>query len=426
MLGLVLLESFDVVHAQKDWELFGKVNGMVGDEVISMDLSGEVLWVASTYIEPGVSEAPLEGGVSLLDPATGNFSTYTPEEGLAHVKAWETLIDGKKVWFGTPRGLSMLDTTKLGDLGPLEINKAWTTYTTKDGLVEDDVKCLAKSGDLLWFGTFKSIGSLNTATGELSTFGTNDGLPFKGAQSIAIDGKYVWIGTTSGLARFDTDKGEFKSFTIVSDSLETNIINVVTIDDESVWVGTREGIFILDKTTEEWTSLEKEDLADVQDIVISEKEVWVATRKGVAILNRAKDKWKIIDEKKGLASNDVRAIKLTDEYIWIGTAKGLNKYYPGAAAAKLRQIILIVVVLAAVGAGAVVAKVKFFKPSPEELEKKRKDEEIRAKRKERRKTGKPSWQLCGGTPQKELCGRCKYNSVKSGKLHCSKYDIDLE
>ena len=69
---------------------------------------------------------------------------------------------------------------------------------------------------------------------------------------------------------------------------------------------------------------------------------------------------------------------------------------------------------------------KLLKPSPEELERRRKAEEIRAKRKERRRTEKPPWEICNGVPKPELCGRCRYSSVKAGKLHCTKYDIDLE
>jgi len=92
----------------------------------------------------------------------------------------------------------------------------------------------------------------------------------------------------------------------------------------------------------------------------------------------------------------------------------------------MRQMTLIIGAIVAGVAVAVVAKVKFFKPTPEELEKRKQAEEIRTKRKERKRAENPPWQMCKGVPSKELCGRCKYNSVKSGKLHCSKYDIDLE
>ena len=69
---------------------------------------------------------------------------------------------------------------------------------------------------------------------------------------------------------------------------------------------------------------------------------------------------------------------------------------------KGRETIMIVFVLEVFGAGAIVVKVKFFKSSLEDLEKRKIVEKIREKRKERKKTGKPSladlrWDATEGT-----------------------------
>ena len=95
-------------------------------------------------------------------------------------------------------------------------------------------------------------------------------------------------------------------------------------------------------------------------------------------------------------------------------------------AKQLQKMIMYVAIVAIAIVGVVAAKLTIFKPSEEEVERKKRDQEARQKRKERKRTGAPPWQLCKGVPKKELCGRCKYNQVRSGKLHCSKYDIDLE
>ena len=410
-------------HAQKAWELYGKVNGMVGDQVISMDVSGSTVWVGTVYVDPD-PEAPLQGGVSLLDPSTGNFTTYTPNEGLAFVKVWDILIDGDKIWFGTPRGLCVLDTKKLAQLDPFDVKQAFTTYTPADGLVAEDVKCLAKSGNVLWFGTNDGLGSLDTSSMTWSQWHVEDGLPAKGIESLGIDGKILWVGTTDGLSKFDTEKGTFETIDIPVE--DTKVVNCIVVREGSVWVGTREGLHVLDQASGKWTSYGEDDLPDVwvSSFGFKDDEAWVGTREGVAVIKGRKSK--VINEKKGLASNDVQAVEPVGDYIWIGTAKGLNRYYPGAAAAQMRQMTLIIGAIVAGVAVAVVAKVKFFKPTPEELEKRKQAEEIRTKRKERKRAENPPWQMCKGVPSKELCGRCKYNSVKSGKLHCSKYDIDLE
>ncbi len=424
----MLAASFSTVEAQKAWKVFGKANGTTGDDVISMDISGSTLWVATTYIDPGNPEADLEGGVSIMDPETNTFTTYTPNEGLPAVKVWATLIDGNKVWFGTPNGLCVLDTGKLATLEPYDLNKAFTTYTTKDGLVYDDVKCLAKNGSLLWFGTVSGLGSLDTSSMLWSSWPQKDGFPTKNIESIAIDGKYIWFGTTDGPVRYDTDSDRFESFRTPGETIGANVIPSLAVDDEYVWIGTREGLYALDKASSQWTYYGEDKLPDVwvSTIAIHDGEVWIGTRKGIAVLDKAKGKIKTIDDTKGLSHNDIRAIEFAGDIVWIGTGRGINRYDPGAKAAQLRQIILVVVLIVAAGSGAAFVKIKYLKPSPEELEERRKAAEVKAKRKERRRTGEAPWQVCKGVPSKDLCGRCKYNSVRAGKLHCSKYDKDLE
>ena len=185
LLSLLVLLSFQQAYGQKKWETFGRANGLVGDEVISMDYKDGELWVATTYVEPNVEQAPLEGGVSLLNRTTGNFTTYTPDQGLAAVKVWAILIDGDRVWFGSPHGLSMLDKAKLKRLQPYEIQQAWKTFTTKDGLLDDDVRTIAKSRDTIWLGTHMGVSDYNTQTSEWTNITAKDGLPGRGAQSLA-------------------------------------------------------------------------------------------------------------------------------------------------------------------------------------------------------------------------------------------------
>jgi len=428
VIALIVFVSLGAVYAQKVWELYGRVNGAVGDEIISMHLSGGELWVATTWADPDSEDAPLEGGASLFNAETGNFTTYTPEQGLAHVKIWVMLIDGNLAYFGTPRGVSILDTSKLPDLGPFEVNQAFTTLTKVQGLIEDDVRSIAKDGDTMWFGTNDGMSAYDTKTEEFTNYGS-DNLPGKTVHSLRVDGSTIWIGTSSGLGSYDKDSGQFDRIPLPVEGQGKDVVHCIDVDGDEVWIGTRIGIHVYTKSTGEFTTYGDEVLPNtwVNDIVIDDDQVWVATQQGgAAILNRDKNKWKILDEKKGLASNDVREIEPAGEITWFGTLGGLNKYYPAAAAKQAQKYILYGVLVIAAIAAVVVAKLTIFKPSQEEIERKKRDKEARAKRKERKKTGTPSWKICNGVPRTDLCSRCKYNAVKSGKLHCSKYDIDLE
>ncbi len=428
MVALVLAASVALVYAQKVWEVYGRSNGMVGNEVISMDYANGDLWVATLWVDPDQEEPPLEGGVSLFDPKTGNFTTLTPEQGLANVKVWGMLIDGDNVWFGTPRGISVLDTAKLAELDPFNYSQAFTTYTTESGLAEKDVRSFAKRGKTMWLGTNKGISSLDLDTNNFTNYDPED-LPAPTVNSIVADDDYVWAGTTGGLVRLDPQSGDLKTYEMPDRGLGSDIVHVVRSEGNSLWVGTRQGLFILDKTGESWTVYGEDVLPDVwvTDVVVSDEKAWVGTIKGgMAVLDRSKDKWKIFNSKKGMASDEVRVIEPVGDIIYVGTSKGLNVYDPSAATKRLGQILLYVaIVVLAIGA-VVGAKLTILKPSPEQIERRKRDQEAREKRKERKRTGPKPWEICKGVPKKELCGRCKYNQIRGGKLHCSKYDVDLE
>jgi hypothetical protein len=425
---LVLAASVAPVYAQKVWEVYGRSNGMVGNEVISMDYANGDLWVATLWVDPDADDAPLEGGVSLLDPKTGNFTTLTPEQGLAHAKVWTMLIDGNKIWFGTPDGVSVLDTAKLAELDPFDCAQAFTTYTTSSGLAEHDVRSFAKSGKIVWMGTNKGISSLDLDTETFTNYDPED-LPGPTVNALAVDGEYVWAGTTGGLVRLNSQSGDLKTYEMPDRGIGSDIVHVLSNEEDSVWLGTRQGIYVLDKAGESWTIYDEDVLPDlwVTDVVLSEEEVWVGTLKGgVAVLDRSKDKWKVLDSSKGMASDEVRAIEPAGDITYIGTSKGLNVYDPSAAAKRMRRILLYAAI-AVLAVGAIIgARLTILKPSPEEIERRDRDREARERRKERKRTGPKPWEICKGVPKTELCGRCKYNQVRAGRLHCSKYDIDLE
>ncbi|HDY88308.1 MAG TPA: T9SS type A sorting domain-containing protein [bacterium] len=64
---------------------------------------------------------------------------------------WSVAVDPYNVkWFGTKGGVSSFD------------GSTWTTYTTEDGLVDNDVTAIAVDADnVKWFGTRNGVSSFN-------------------------------------------------------------------------------------------------------------------------------------------------------------------------------------------------------------------------------------------------------------------------
>ncbi|HAM38178.1 MAG TPA: hypothetical protein DCP53_02095, partial [Elusimicrobia bacterium] len=102
--------------------------------------------------------------------------------------------EGNK-WFGTSNGIFKYD------------GITWTTYTTIDGLANNDIRAIAfdRYGNK-WFGTWGGGVSKFDGT-NWTTYTSTHGLVSNYVLSIAIDGQdNKWFGTGGGVSKFSGDK----------------------------------------------------------------------------------------------------------------------------------------------------------------------------------------------------------------------------
>jgi ligand-binding sensor domain-containing protein len=78
----------------------------------------------------------------------------------------------------------------------------WTTYTTADGLADNNVQAIAVDGaGHKWFGTYGGASEYDGST--WTTYTTADGLVDNEVHAIAIDGAgHKWFGTEAGVSEF--------------------------------------------------------------------------------------------------------------------------------------------------------------------------------------------------------------------------------
>ena len=78
--------------------------------------------------------------------------------------------------------------------------QTFTNYTTADGLLSDNVNCLAIDGSgSVWFGTQSGVSVFNGSTWTNHTTTTDPGLADNNIQAIYVSGiGDVWVGTDFG------------------------------------------------------------------------------------------------------------------------------------------------------------------------------------------------------------------------------------
>ena len=342
--------------------------------------SDDVIWVAtgSTIV---VSE---RGGLFRYDPR--GFLNFTTQDGLPSnsISTLQRSSDGA-LWIGTfGSGISLydFDTPSAGfdgfDTGfdtlrtqptasalnpaPLRTQpkpqskdgNQFVNFTTKDGLVDNDVTTMALDADgILWLGTGadyvsgNGVSRYDTRTGKfLQPLTTKDGLASNTIRSIsaAADGT-VWFGTNAGVSRYDTRSGKFLQPLTTKDGLASNTVYAIYCDPDGVmWfvLGTilnPAGVTRYDGN--QFTHFEhREGLIrmikafhrDADQVIWSGLDFGVGRYDGKEFVH--------LTQKDGLADNLIRVIypntngvgvAAPDEVIWLGTdSKGVS-FYDGVA-----------------------------------------------------------------------------------------------
>ena len=96
-------------------------------------------------------------------------------------------------------------------------------------LTENDVMSFAEdSKGNIWMGTDNGLGCLDVRTQRFRTYTTQDGLPNNNVSALIKHGKYIWIGTSNGLCRYDEAKEKFENFGR-SDNLKVLNINIESV-----------------------------------------------------------------------------------------------------------------------------------------------------------------------------------------------------
>jgi signal transduction histidine kinase/ligand-binding sensor domain-containing protein len=160
------------------------------------------------YDRRGNLWAAMYGGVGRLDPATGRFVMYTPEN--QNTIQYTKVTEDREgfLWLGAQSGLHRFD-PRTGQFTIYEHNP-------------DDLKSLSDNRvnavhfdrqGALWVGTQDGLSRFNRQTGTFKTYYEKDGLAGDVVSCIQEDRNGVlWMGTNKGLSGFDLHAQQFRNF----------------------------------------------------------------------------------------------------------------------------------------------------------------------------------------------------------------------
>lgn len=204
----------------------------------------------------------------------------------------------------------------------------FTNYTTTDGLINNNVICLAVDhDDKLWFGTQEGLSLFDGSTWTNYDDNSHPELIHNTITALAVDNNnHLWIGTDFGINEFDGTN--WTTYT-EADGLVDNRIKYINQDGEgNMWFANNDGISIYDGT--DWTNYTMADglpFGGCNFVTFdNDGAAYLGTPLGgVWVLKNGS--FSSIIEADGLLSNNVRSIAIDDyQHKWIGTADGISVF----------------------------------------------------------------------------------------------------
>lgn len=268
-------------------------------------------------------------GLVRIERQSGKVLEQLQAEGRIEYVTGLALDGGDGYWVAHGAGVSHFN------------GSTWRTYTTADGLPDNEVLGVARtrSGEV-WVGTPKGVARLVSLTdGKWQVFHTTDGLASEAATVIFEDSQgRIWLGdghtTTGGLSVYD---GKTWRTYNTADGLAHNVVNAMLEDRQgALWFATgfssQGGVSALDGSG--WRSLHQAPgvLAGGKARSIFEDgrgDYWIGSEyDGIAFFggDPFQTKSKVFTPQQGLAGWEVKAM-LQDSSgdLWLGTENGITR-----------------------------------------------------------------------------------------------------
>jgi ligand-binding sensor domain-containing protein len=293
------------------YKLYDNTNGLLSNGVFYVGKLGNLIAIG-TY----------GGGLSLLNPATEQWSNYNIPNGLADAFVYQVLEAGNgDVWIATWSGANRIRGGNLAD------RSAWDTYTvenTQGGLPNDWVYGLGEGADgTIWLGT--EGGLTRFKDGKWDNWQHEDGLG-ENYEVVKADIKFTNDPgkASSHHARQKTEQG----LDNVNIAYNPNYIISMMDKDGLVWCGTwGGGLARFDGT--QWKNFTMKDGMPSNHIFMLHKgengELWAGTSAGLVAFNRD-GVLKTYTIANGLFSDNVFSMaEGRDHSRWIGSYGGVAR-----------------------------------------------------------------------------------------------------
>ncbi len=289
--------------------------GLIQNRVNTVFNDNGLLWVGGAVTDP------YRTGITIFDPDELEFDYI--ESGLERdfpIVDVNCLAGNEDyILVGTTDGLLFLDrrTERVSD-----------RITTRLGLVDNNVLSLELVGDSVFIGTAAGLSLLTSVDDELQLVRPTEFLN-KIIYDLELVDSSLWIATNSGAYRLKPTTGQLQLFQDPEQFLFSDVYDI-EVYGNSLWLAGNEGALRLDLTTAETTPYSIFTTSFIPRALAVNGEIAViAADRGMTVISYLYDPPRTrdftIDD--GLPSNYVFSLEMDGDYIWVGSEKGLTRFW---------------------------------------------------------------------------------------------------
>jgi hypothetical protein len=310
----IMSQTSGLVRYEKGTGQFSKIDGLLGNTILSLATDGKHLWIADS-VWVGTN-----AGLNLYDITTEEWEKITLP---AVYNIEDILVDGNYVWIATGRSGRVLRLHKP--------TQTWTQFSF------NTPNALALDGDYIWVGGINNISRYDKRTSTWTSFSTSYTI-----KKIISDGDNVWFTCyrTNKVMKYNKITTLWETLTFSSEiySLAVDGDNVLFGGGGSGPAGIPGKVQCYNKVTGVWSEYDvPENLywgTQISDIFIEPDYIWYGENEvyggtcyscasEIVRYTRSTGLWWSY---KFPASSQIRSIARSGKYVFCGTNRGLYRF----------------------------------------------------------------------------------------------------
>lgn len=236
---------------------------------------------------------------SIVSAQNQPIKTYTKNNGLPSLHIQDIAQDSiGYLWLATPKGLVRFD------------GNSFITYTTKNGLLSNNINTISANNNLILIGTNKGLSVKNR--NNFKNFEGNN------INCILNANNHTFLGTDKGIFRLRED---YLSPLRTNFQIDLNEINDLKFDGKFYWVATNKSLWKVDELTNP-TILERIDVNNFSSILVDNNKIITTTyNNGIKIITNSE-----VKNQPVILQNIIKVKKIDNQFWVISEDEGIQVF----------------------------------------------------------------------------------------------------